>query len=123
MLTADLALSWQRGGQVKPRYIDAADPDWLRAAQALIELFREHHGCTRAELEAALEEYVGTGTDYKILRGLIKLLLDRTEFAAGTAVVPAELRRATFLKARAAHPVTDDVARAQVVEAAAGELA
>jgi hypothetical protein len=123
MLTADLALSWQRGTQIKPRYIDAEDADWLDAASALIELFREHQGCTRAELEAALEEYVGTGTDYKILRGLIKLLLDRTEFAAGVEAVPVDLRRAVFLKARAVHPVTDESGRVQVLAEAGTELA
>jgi hypothetical protein len=30
-------------------------------------------------LQQALDEYIGVGTDYKILRGLIKLLLDRCE--------------------------------------------
>jgi predicted nuclease of restriction endonuclease-like RecB superfamily len=122
MLTADLALSWQRGEQIKPRYINTEDADWLDAAAALIELFREHHGCTRAELEAALEEYVGTGTDYKILRGLIKLLLDRTKFAAGVEVVPFDLRRAVFLKARAAHPVTEESVRVKVLAEAGEEL-
>jgi predicted nuclease of restriction endonuclease-like RecB superfamily len=122
MLTADLALSWQRGAHIKPRYIDAEDADWLDAASALIELFREHQGCTRAELEAALEEYVGAGTDYKILRGLIKLLLDRAEFAAGVEVVPADLRRAVFLKARAAHPITDERGREQVLLEAGQEI-
>ena len=122
MLTADLALSWQRGAQVTPRYINAEDEGWLEAATTLVELFREHQGCTRAELEAALEEYVGAGTDYKILRGLIKLLMDRTEFAAGVEVVPADLRRAVFLKARAAHPVTDESGRAQVLAEAGAEL-
>ncbi|HYG12238.1 MAG TPA: DUF790 family protein [Pyrinomonadaceae bacterium] len=122
MLTSDLALSWQRGNQIRPRYIETEDEGWLAAASALIELFREHHGCTRAELDGALEDYVGTGTDYKILRGLIKLLLDRTEFAAGVEVVPADLRRAVFLKARGAHPVTGETERAGVIEAAGGEL-
>ena len=122
MLTADLAQSWQRGDQIKPRYINAEDEGWLEAATALVELFSEHHGCTRAELEAALDEYVGTGTDYKILRGLIKLLLDRTEFAAGVEVDPPELRRAVFLKARTAHPLTDEAGRARVVEEVASEI-
>ena len=122
MLTADLALSWQRGAQIKPRYIATDNAVWLDAAAALIELFREHQGCTRAELEEALEEYVGTGTDYKILRGLIKLLLDRTEFAAGVEAVPVDLRRAVFLKARSVHPVTDESGRGQVIEETGGEL-
>ncbi|HZG53372.1 MAG TPA: DUF790 family protein [Pyrinomonadaceae bacterium] len=122
MLTSDLALSRQRGNQIRPRYIETEDDGWLEAASALIELFREHQGCTRAELDGALEDYVGTGTDYKILRGLIKLLMDRTEFAAGVEVVPADLRRAVFLKARGVHPVTDEGARAEIIEAAGGEL-
>jgi predicted nuclease of restriction endonuclease-like RecB superfamily len=122
MLTSDLALSRQRGNQIRPRYIETEDEGWLAAASALIELFGEHLGCTRAELDAALEDYVGTGTDYKILRGLIKLLTDRAEFAAGVEVVPADLRRAVFLKARGAHPLTDEAARTQVIEAASGEL-
>jgi hypothetical protein len=122
MLTSDLALSWQRGNQIRPRYIETEDEGWQQAASALVELFDEHRGCTRAELDTALEDYVGTGTDYKILRGLIKLLLDRTEFAAGVEVVPADLRRAVFLKARGAHPVTEETARAEVVEAASAEL-
>lgn len=123
MLTSDLALSWQRGNQIRPRYIETEDEGWLDAASALIELFREHRGLTRAELETALEDYVGTGTDYKILRGLIKLLLDRTEFAAGIEVVPFELRRAAFLKARGTHPVTEESVRGQILEEAARELA
>ncbi|HEV2882433.1 MAG TPA: DUF790 family protein [Pyrinomonadaceae bacterium] len=122
MLTSDLALSWQRGNQIRPRYIETKDEGWLEAASALIELFREHRGCTRAALDAALEDYVGTGTDYKILRGLIKLLLDRAEFGAGVETVPADLRRAVFLKARGAHPVTDESVRAGVIEAAGAEL-
>ncbi|HEX8130953.1 MAG TPA: DUF790 family protein [Pyrinomonadaceae bacterium] len=122
MLTSDLALSRQRGNQIRPLYIEPEDDGWLAAASALIELFREHRGCTRAELDAALEDYVGTGTDYKILRGLIKLLSDRTEFAAGVEVVPADLRRAVFLKARGVHPATDEGARAGVIEEASREL-
>ncbi|MGI9105327.1 MAG: DUF790 family protein [Pyrinomonadaceae bacterium] len=122
MLTADLAMSWQRGDQVKPRYLNTADDDWLQTAASLSELFREHRGCPRAELEAALEDYVGTGTDYKILRGLIKLLLDRTEFAAGIEAAAFDLRRAVFLKARGLHPLIDEEGRAHVIAEAAGEL-
>src|SRR5919202_708102 len=81
MLTADLALSWQRGDQIKPRYVNAADPRWLREAATLVQLFKEHAGRTRGELERAVEEYAGTGTDYRVLRGLQKLLTDRCEFA------------------------------------------
>src|ERR1700755_772581 len=123
MLTADLALSWQRGEQIKPRYVDADDGEYLRAAEDLIALFVEHDGARRSTLEESLQEYVGTGTDYKILRGLIKLLTDRCEFETSAPAEPFEIRRALFLKARALHPLTSDEARAQVISEAARELA
>src|ERR1044072_298276 len=123
MLTADLAMSWQRGDRINPRYIDAEDEEHLRAAEDLIALFVSHDGRTRAALEESLADYVGTGTDYKILRGLIKLLTDRCEFETSAPAAPVEIRRAVFLNARALHPSTSDEARAQVVAEAARELA
>jgi len=123
MLTADLAMSWQRGEQVKPRHIDPEDEEYLRAAEDLVALFASHGGHARAALEESLEEYVGTGTDYRILRGLIKLLSDRCEFETAAPAAPAEIRRVLFLKARSRHPVAGAEARAELVSEAARELA
>src|SRR5919112_1954913 len=122
MLTADLVQSWQRGGRCGPRYIDRRDEDYLRDADALIRIFAEHEGRPRRELSHALEEYVGTGTDYKILRGFIKLLTDRCEFETSSPVEPAEIRRALFTKARLHHPVVDEESRSRVYTEAAREL-
>jgi predicted nuclease of restriction endonuclease-like RecB superfamily len=122
MLTADLAMSWQRGDQVRPRYIDAEDEEYLRAAEDLVVIFESHAGRARAALEESLQEYVGTGTDYRILRGLIKLLTDRCEFETSAPAEPSEIRRAVFLKARARHPVATEEARAELVAEAAREL-
>ena len=122
MLTADLALSWQRGDQIKPRYINTEDEEHLREAGDLVALFAEHEGRVRAALEESLQEYVGTGTDYKTLRGLIKLLNDRCEFETSAPAEPTLIRRALFLKARAAHPVVGEEARAQVITDAAREF-
>jgi predicted nuclease of restriction endonuclease-like RecB superfamily len=69
MLTSDLAQSWQRGERTGPRLIEATDVAHLRVAEELIGIVQEHEGRTRAEVETALELYVGTGTDYKTLRG------------------------------------------------------
>jgi predicted nuclease of restriction endonuclease-like RecB superfamily len=123
MLTADLAMNWQRGDQIKPRYIDADDEEYLRAAEDLIALFVSHAGHARVALEESLHEYVGTGTDYRILRGLIKLLTDRCEFETSAPAEPSEIRRALFLKARALHPVATPETRAELVSEAARELA
>jgi predicted nuclease of restriction endonuclease-like RecB superfamily len=122
MLTADLAQSWQRGGRTGPRYIETDDEGYLRDARELIKLFVEHEGRTRQELDAALDEYVGLGTDYKILRGLIKLLTDRCTFETASPVDPEEIRRALFLQARASHPVTEENVRAEIVRTVALEL-
>src|SRR5919206_4250499 len=105
MLTAELAQSWQRGGRTGPRLIDAGDADHLSDAATLIRLFQSFEGHARYELDEALAEYVGTGTDYRTQRGLIKLLLDHCTFETVAARDPVELRRALFRKARDYYPV------------------
>lgn len=108
---------------MRPLYIAPDDADYLRDAGALIQLFSEHEGLARKELEGALAEYVGTGTDYKILRGFIKLLMDRCSFETACAKDPVEIRRTLFLKARSRHPVTEDEnVRLEVIREAALEL-
>jgi uncharacterized protein len=123
MLTAELSLSWQRGEQIRPRYVEPDDEEYLRAAEDLVALFESHEGRARASLEESLQEYVGTGTDYKILRGLIKLLTDRCEFETSSPAEPTEIRRVLFMKARLHHPLADEESRARVYAEAARELA
>ncbi|MCA1613082.1 MAG: DUF790 family protein [Acidobacteria bacterium] len=123
MLTADLALSWQRDGEIKPRLLGARDPRWLSAAETLVRIFAEHVGRARGDLDATLDEFVGAGTNYKVFRGLVKLLLDRSEFAAAAETEPAEIRRAVFLRARESHPLDGGAeARARVFGEVAAEL-
>jgi predicted nuclease of restriction endonuclease-like RecB superfamily len=121
MLTADLAQSWQRGGRTGPRYIDPRDPDYLQDAENLINLFASHCGRARRELEETLQEYIGVGTDYKILRGLIKLLMDRCAFEISSSIEPSAIRRAVFLKACEHHPVIGE-ARVETLQSVAREL-
>lgn len=108
MLTSDLAINWRRGDKIVPRLIKTDDAGYLRDAQVLIEIFEEFQNKTRGELESELEEYVGTGTDYRILRGLIKLLTDRCEFETASVAAPEDIRRRVFLEARKFQPVTPD---------------
>lgn len=119
MLTADLAMSWQRGDQIRPRYLNPDDDDYLQAAEELVALVSSHIQKRRAELQHALDEYIGVGTDYRILRGLIKLLVDRCEFATVAPMEPAELRRSLFFRAFEHHPVLD---REQVLALVGQEL-
>ncbi|MBL8204346.1 MAG: DUF790 family protein [Blastocatellia bacterium] len=119
MLTSDLAMSWTRGDQIRPRYLNPDAEEYLQAADDLILLVREHQQRRRSVLQKALDDYIGVGTDYRILRGLIKLLVDRCEFETVAPMEPAELRRSLFLRAFAHHPVLD---REAVLALAAEEL-
>lgn len=118
MLTSDLAISWQRGNRITPRYLETDDASYLRAADELIVTVRRHQGHRRVELNRALDDYIGIGTDYRILRGLIKLLTDRCKFETAAPIEPSELRDRLFRMAREQHPV-DDARREQLVAAVA----
>jgi uncharacterized protein len=123
MLTSDLAISRQRGKKIEPHYISPADANFLQVAGDLIAIVAQHIGCRREELYAALDEYIGTGTDYRILRGLIKLLTDRCVFEIAKNLEPGEIRRALFFKAKAHHPVSaDQTIRRQVIAEVAAEV-
>jgi predicted nuclease of restriction endonuclease-like RecB superfamily len=123
MLTADLAMSRVRGDMIEPYYVNPDDRGHLEMAGELISIVSGHRGLRRADLEAELDEYVGTGTDYKIVRGLIKLLLDECRFETASAIDPPEIRRALFLKARLHHPVSAaEATRGQVIRETAAEI-
>ncbi|MGI8494807.1 MAG: DUF790 family protein [Pyrinomonadaceae bacterium] len=115
MLTSDLALNLRRGDKILPRLIRTDDAGYSRDAETLIEIFEEFQGRTRGDLEKELEDYVGTGTDYRILRGLIKLLTDRSEFETHAPAEPVEIRRKVFLEARKFQSVTPDSENKQTV--------
>jgi predicted nuclease of restriction endonuclease-like RecB superfamily len=128
MLTADLAMSYRRGNRITPRYLESGNPRHLQTAADLTLIVEQHHGRRRAELERALDEYIGVGTDYKILRGLIKLLTDRCIFETSCVKEPGEIRRALFTKAAAHHLsaeraiIADDQSRRRLIAEVATEL-
>jgi predicted nuclease of restriction endonuclease-like RecB superfamily len=123
MLTSDLAINWRRGDRIFPQRIKTDAAGYLRDAEILIEIFEEFQNKTRGQLEWELEEYVGTGTDYRILRGFIKLLSDRCEFETSSIADPSQLRQKLFLEARKFQPVLpDSEKRNKVLEVVAGEF-
>lgn len=123
MLTSDLALNFRRGDKILPRLIKTDDAGYLSDAENLIAIFEEFDGKTRGELEKELDEYVGTGTNYQILRGLIKLLDDRAEFETHAPAEPVEIRQKVFLEARKFQPVLPDSEnKRKVLEIAAGKF-
>lgn len=121
MLTSDLAINFRRVDKIFPRLIKTDDAGYLRDAEILIEIFEEFSGKTRGELEKELEEYIGTGTDFRILRGFIKLLTDRCEFETSAPAEPIEIRRKVFLEAGKHHPVFPDSENKSIVLEIAAE--
>ena len=106
MLTSELLLTRSRGPYIEPRYIDAVDQQFIDLAQALIDLYAEHAGKPRGELQKALDIHEGDRTDYRIQRGLNKLLYDDyCEFHIDSPLPPEELRHEVFTAARENHPV------------------
>ena len=123
MLTSDLAINWRRGDKITPRLIKTNDAIYLRDAEILSSIFDEFQNRTRGALERELEEYVGTGTDYRILRGFIKLLMDRSEFETSSVAEPVEIREKVFLAARKFQPVLpDSKQKNEVLETVAAQL-
>lgn len=106
MLTSDLLLTRSRGPYIEPLYIDAEEQKFIDLAQSLIDIYRQHEGKPRSQLQRALDLNEGDRTDYRIQRGLAKLLYDDCcEFHIDSPLPPEELRREVFALARENHPV------------------
>src|SRR4030095_11674134 len=80
MLTKDLLRYRIENGKISPAFLDPGSPRYTQAARELITIFSEHLGKTLGELEEAVEKYVASRTDYRILRGLAKVLMSFAEF-------------------------------------------
>ncbi|ELY41183.1 DUF790 family protein [Natronorubrum sulfidifaciens] len=128
MLTADLARSRTTGDSIKPLFIDPTDENYRETARELIALFDAHLGERKGDLEDAIDELTVADTDYKIVQGLAKLLLDECEFEVMSSVEPSEIRQRLFEKANERYPVVrqptlgDDTQKIEVYSAVADEL-
>ena len=105
MLTRDLLRFRSRKGRIYPQFLDPADVSLRRAAEALVEVFRQASavGSTRQELtEETSLQLQSQQLDNPIGRGLEKLLLDRSEFDTGDPAEQQRFRESIFIQARQA---------------------
>jgi hypothetical protein len=106
MLTSDLLLVRRRGPYLKPRYVDTTAPNIITLAEELIWIFEDHQGKSRGELRTALDSRAAESTDYRVQRGLCKLLEgDRCEFRIDSIAEPEEIRTQVFGLSRENHPI------------------
>jgi len=99
MLTADLVQASVRRGAVRPHYIDATDSTSIDLAGCLIDIFQRPGRRCRRDVQTELDDFLGSGTEFLLHRGLAKLLFDGCEFEVESSVDPVELRRAVFEQA------------------------
>lgn len=99
MLTADMLVANVKKGRILPCYLPTEGPEaerHLARAAELIALFAAHVGTHRGVLDAALQDRVAGRPDFKVDRGLSKLLEDRTTFRGLAHEEAMELRRQVF---------------------------
>lgn len=105
MLTTDLVRVTRKGTSIQPKTVSVTSKLQLNRAQELIDVFRVHQGLTRGALDEAMSDLIADRTDFKLQRGLAKLLLDRSTFAAASPLDSQEVRRRVFSMAAEKGPV------------------
>ncbi|OGQ77474.1 MAG: hypothetical protein A2289_25200 [Deltaproteobacteria bacterium RIFOXYA12_FULL_58_15] len=100
MLTTDQVRVRHRKGNILVAPLKPAERSRLtQAAEAYVSLVKAHVGGTRGELDTALDRVPHLRTDYKLLKGLRKLLFDRCHFEVYEDADPPKWRRETFAHA------------------------
>lgn len=128
MLSIDLVKASVHDGLVKPRYVKETNKQILEIASELIEAFKDHVGHSFGELEEILTAIEGNKTNFNVIRGFVKLLLDRTELDTDSPINPLELRQKVFTAAAQHHPVARErdllqkVTRLDILKQIADEL-
>ncbi len=107
MLTGDLLRLKVKGSDLVPSYVDPDKPALREFSDQLVEVFREavEERWSRALLDEAIDGVIGDSKDHKLLKGLAKVLFDRSEFEVGSEERPADLRMEVFLRARQRGPL------------------
>ncbi len=128
MLTADLARSRTYDDTITPLFIDTDDQRHRDTAEELIQIFDEHLGEPKGELEETIDQLTIADTDYKIVQGLAKLLTDECEFEIVAPVEPREIRQRLFEKANESYPIVrqptlgEDTQKLEVYSTVADQL-
>jgi predicted nuclease of restriction endonuclease-like RecB superfamily len=111
VLTGKLVRVKNAKDRIVPLWLDTAQPQWLEAAERLLEIFRAHEHRTYGDLDEEIEEAIGDSPQQLVYRGLAKLLEDRCEFEVSAGLPPEHIREAVFQAATAQRrsPATDEV--------------
>ena len=98
MLTRDLLEFTTRKGRVRPRYVAVGDHGLEALSRDLLRIAGEHDGATAGDLEEELGAVARGARRPRVARGLVKLILDKTETEPPDPEAPAR-RSEAFLSA------------------------
>ncbi|MDA1191063.1 MAG: DUF790 family protein [Candidatus Poribacteria bacterium] len=100
MLTTDLVRVRRRGNRLEVPPLKPAERERLLVvAEEYVNLAAEHIGKTQGEFDAACDDVPHNPTDYKLVKGLRKLVQDRCNVKTRDDIDPYALRKAVFSRA------------------------
>jgi predicted nuclease of restriction endonuclease-like RecB superfamily len=118
VLTKDLLRVSRAGGGYHPQFADEGVRD---LAARVIGVYQGHVGHGRDRLEAALSDIESEADDFKLVRGLAKLVDREATFETRAPVEPRRARRVAFDAAESVGVVTESE-RERALSRAAGRL-
>lgn len=98
MLPSNLLKARMSKGKVHPVYAPL-DPGVINLAERVIETFDKNIGRKKKHLNEVLKQYEEGDFDYRLIRGLSKLLERRCVFEVESPANPSEVRMVTFEEA------------------------
>ena len=107
MLTGELVRVQQKGRELRPSLVDPQKKAVREAAVALLALFQQAcaQQSTRATVEKQVDWLVADRRDHKMVRGLAKVLSDRSTFDTHSPLDAVALRDAVFTRAAQMGPL------------------
>jgi predicted nuclease of restriction endonuclease-like RecB superfamily len=102
---------FRRKGFIKPIFI--REP--IGILDTLIEVYKDHIGKKKGELNEVLSDCEHLGYNYKMVRGLASVLNSRSKFQSKSTIPPMEARRQVFSEA-AKVVVTSEVERNKILK-------
>ena len=105
MLPLDLLRYRIKEDEIHARYVNPKNRKYRAIAKDLIEIYTARLNTTKGVLASTLADYEAADTNYRVTRGLAKLLEDRSEFSIQSPVEPELLREKIFAYTTKRHPV------------------
>lgn len=102
MLTKKELLNFKKSkGRILPKFISSDNPELLQLAKSALQIFNNAIGLTRSEIEELIEQqlFIDINVEEIFLKGLVKLLHDRLNYAEIIASDMNDFRHKLFSNA------------------------